>query len=225
MFSSSRLINSIIILEQYANYQSVVSAKSHEFLSILWREYRKAYKSEKDLEKKLKRGIGKIKVDEQINQHNDCGICLDRPNYNDLVTTSCGHNFCKGCYKKWVIEKTMIKDIENDEENLEGVTCPMCREYDPTLTYYKQKKKQVVKNKKENKNLSKSIKKKQLSNINLEKITNIELSNKKLKKKFNIKSIKSIKSDENNHMNNIKKNIKKNIKNSINSDRKNKYEI
>ena len=138
MFSSSRLIHSLIV---HVNRDYVVSTYSHEVLTTLWREFRKAYKSEKEFEKKLKRGIGKIKVDGQVKQNNNCGICLDTPDYNNLVTTSCGHHFCNSCYKKWVIEKTMIKDIENEDEELEGVTCPMCRENNPTLTYYKQKKK------------------------------------------------------------------------------------
>ena len=101
MFSSSRLIHSLIV---HVNRDYVVSTYSHEVLTTLWREFRKAYKSEKEFEKKLKRGIGKIKVDGLLNQNNDCGICLDTPDYNNMVTTSCGHHFCKGCYKKWVIE-------------------------------------------------------------------------------------------------------------------------
>ena len=113
MYSSSRLLESLIIQEQLTNYESVLSTQSQEFLSILRREFRKAYKSERDLEKKLKRGIGKIKVDKLVNQNNDCGICLDTPSYNDLVTTSCGHNFCKGCYEKWVIEKYIHFFIKN----------------------------------------------------------------------------------------------------------------
>ena len=43
----------------------------------------------------------------------DCTICLDKIKVTDIVTTRCGHWFCKDCFWKWTKQNNK---------------CPNCRE-------------------------------------------------------------------------------------------------
>jgi hypothetical protein len=59
-----------------------------------------------------------------------CGICMESHTLRDSVHTSCGHCFGSVCYE------IMLQHKNNS-------ACPMCRNSNPTLTFYKARAKKV----------------------------------------------------------------------------------
>jgi hypothetical protein len=55
----------------------------------------------------------------------DCAICFDKPTKLNSITTECGHEFCKGCYKVWVNAANSNK------------SCPTCRNPNPKIIAYR----------------------------------------------------------------------------------------
>ena len=54
----------------------------------------------------------------------DCAICLNKPTKANSITTECGHEFCKGCYKNYLA-------LDRNK------SCPMCRKNNPKITSYR----------------------------------------------------------------------------------------
>jgi hypothetical protein len=53
-----------------------------------------------------------------------CAICLDNHQKGDSLTTCCGHDFGKECYRKWI-----YSPASNQK-------CPTCRTVNPKITVY-----------------------------------------------------------------------------------------
>jgi hypothetical protein len=65
---------------------------------------------------------------------NACNICYETPTIGASLITSCGHEFCKECYIKWV-----------DNSNREP-SCPSCRKKCPCVVMFKHRQQKIVMN-------------------------------------------------------------------------------
>lgn len=65
----------------------------------------------------------KTKLEENLEK--ECSVCLDVPQYKNAVCTPCNHFYCKGCWAKWVKNKSQ-----------EDKRCPMCRTQVTHLTVF-----------------------------------------------------------------------------------------
>lgn len=65
---------------------------------------------------------------------NACNICYETPTIGTSLITSCGHEFCKECYIKWV-----------DNSNREP-SCPSCRKKCPCVVMFKHRQQKIVMN-------------------------------------------------------------------------------
>lgn len=65
---------------------------------------------------------------------NACNICYETPTTGASLITSCGHEFCKECYIKWV-----------DNSNREP-SCPSCRKKCPCVVMFKHRQQKIVMN-------------------------------------------------------------------------------
>jgi hypothetical protein len=127
--SSQQILEQIKQERRDLNSNLYYKQECHEILTYLNREYRKALKEEKKHKKNKKKGIGITKIKKGTPQKNMCSICLENPDYNNLLKTNCGHYYCKTCYDGWT--QLCIKQNETYE-----VTCPYCRKKNPKLQEY-----------------------------------------------------------------------------------------
>ena len=124
-------IEVLIVNEKYDLHSNRYNKRDcHKILTFLKLELRKSIKREKTDVKNRKKGIGIIKVKNKAKQINECVICLEKPNFDNLFTTDCKHHFCKNCFKKWEITVMKINDSRN-------VSCPYCRKINPRLNEYR----------------------------------------------------------------------------------------
>ena len=73
-------------------------------------------KSPRRSRRKSPRRVRRYNFAYKMEQANICSICRETP--TDVVTTPCGHTFCKACLHRWIQQK--CPDPNN-------ITCPMCR--------------------------------------------------------------------------------------------------
>lgn len=131
-FSNSKPCQILILIinEKYDLHSNMFKKNDcHTILSFLRHELRKSQKREKLLNKNNKKGIGLIKVKKTEIQNRECVICFENPDFSNLITTNCKHNFCKDCYTKWETKSVQINYNRN-------ITCPYCRKDNPKIIGY-----------------------------------------------------------------------------------------
>ena len=101
----------------------------HAILSYLKKELRKSEKREKKLIINSKKGLGMVKVKHNVIQSKECVICLEKPDFKNLLTTNCKHHFCKDCYSRWELTSSRLNEFRN-------ITCPYCRKVNPKTVGY-----------------------------------------------------------------------------------------
>ena len=77
---------------------------------------------------KKTKSLSAAKLDVVNKDH--CGICMESHTLRESVHTSCGHCFGSVCYE------IMLKHKTNS-------ACPMCRNSNPCLTFYRERAKKV----------------------------------------------------------------------------------
>ena len=127
--NSQQILQQIIEEKQNLRLNTYYRQDCHEMLTYLHREYRRALKEEKRQKKNKKKGIGVTKIKRGTIQKNLCSICLELPDYNDLLRTNCNHYYCKKCYDGWM--QTCIKYGTTYD-----VSCPNCRKKNPKIQEY-----------------------------------------------------------------------------------------
>lgn len=129
--SKSHQIELLLINEKYDLHSNKYNrGECHAIISFLKKELRKSIKREKANKKKNKKGNGIIKIKKNTIQTHECIICLEIPDYNNLLITNCKHKFCKECYKKWEMTVIQINDSR-------VMSCPNCRKQNPKTFEYK----------------------------------------------------------------------------------------
>jgi len=102
----------------------------HTILVFLKKKYRESKKREKTKKKNFKKGIGFITISSKKSQNNECSICFEKPQFNDLITTECKHHFCRICFDRWAASNLNTSF---------DITCPNCRKTNPVTKQYKYK--------------------------------------------------------------------------------------
>lgn len=103
-----------------------------DIIKFLLNNFRKEYKysnitdcieSKKDIEKSEKIFISKKILCDNVDKENMiCSVCFDI----NSVFTDCKHNLCRPCYEKL---KILSYYDEEDEEEINGKQCPICRKF------------------------------------------------------------------------------------------------
>lgn len=127
--NSQQILQQIVQEKNYLHSNLYYKQDCHEMLTYLHREYRRRLKEEKKEKKNKKKGIGVIKIKKGTIQKNVCSICLELPDYNDLLKTNCNHYYCKTCYDGWM--QICIK-----HNTTYDISCPNCRKKNPITQEY-----------------------------------------------------------------------------------------
>lgn len=123
-------IMQLISIEKKDLHSKIFSKQDcHTIIVYLKKKHRDSIKRMKKNKLDIKNKKGFIQINSKKIQENECSICLELPNYDNLLTTECGHSFCYICYDKW------ISSSINLNKNY-SITCPNCRKNNPKVKQY-----------------------------------------------------------------------------------------
>ena len=122
----------ITVVDSYKELYSKTFDSIDNMIKFLLNIFRKECKYSKitdcienkdEIEKKEKLFIAKKILCDSIDKENMvCSVCFDA----NSVFTDCNHNLCRVCYEKL---KFLSYYDEDDEEEINGKQCPICRKF------------------------------------------------------------------------------------------------